>query len=156
MPGTLPAVLHPEQIIMDLGQEDDPRPLYLVPWIPDSQDVDRVELREKIRSRLLARIGTASLGTLDWRYLDVLSEVSSGLYDEWEDLGSLKGRVFPVISTILQRLLGRDSRVTPLSNEVRVKIESESDRRELIERVRKATLRASSRKGTQLSFEIAP
>jgi len=134
----LSRVLIPEERVAAAEPGQDPRPLYVVPWIPDAPDgSDLTALREKLRAHTLAWLGRAPLGgEATFAFADLLDEVSRGVFALWRDRRSLHGRVFPVISGSLAALLGSDPRVTLRSDALRVRLAAESDREELMDRVR--------------------
>ena len=109
IPGSndLPAAVAPEQRVLESEAADDPRPLYVIPWIPESEDEDLGALREKLRSQLLSQIGRSQLGELNFRFDDLLDEVSLGVYGLWRDRGSLRGQVNTTVGSIVSALTER-------------------------------------------------
>ena len=83
--GRLPREVAPAQRVLETEGDEDPRPLYVIPWIPDSGDEDHSALQEKLRSQLLSHIGRAPIGNVRLRFDDLLDEVSRGVYGLWRD-----------------------------------------------------------------------
>jgi len=150
--GQMARSLIPEQRVVAIESEEDPRPLYIIPWIPDAaQNVDLTAFREKVRAELLARLGKASVGAhLIVRFDDLLDAVSRGIYRYWRDRDSLTGRVFHRLGRLVGVLLGNDRRATIGQREVSINISSESDQQELMEQVRTAALPEKLPEGIQL------
>ena len=78
--GRLPRDVAPEQRVLETRDDEDPRPLYVVPWIPESGDEDLDALREKLRSQILSHVGRSPIGNVTLRFDALLDEVSRGVY----------------------------------------------------------------------------
>ena len=152
--GTVAASLPPNDVLLPLtSPDDDPTPLYIVPWLPGSDEEDLGVLREKLRSAVLARIGQAEVGSVMLEYDDLLSDVSFNVYRAWNDRQSLKGKVHSVVGRIVTRLWGGDPRVKVQKTRAIVTIESPEDREALLERVRKARFNKTKADGFQISLD---
>ena len=148
---SLSADIAPEARIRGLAEGEDPRSLYLIPWMPDSEDQDLEVLGQKLWAETLARLGASRPGTLELAYEELLDAVSFGIYRTWEDNPSLRGQVYLQVGAIVGRLFGADTRASTRSDRVIVTTDTDDDRLELIERVRKARPKTKTR-GTQSSF----
>lgn len=148
------AGLPSDEVLLPLtSPDDDPTPLYIVPWLPGSGEDDLDVLREKLRSAVLARIGQAEVGSVTLEYDDLLADVSFGVYRVWENRQSLKGDVHSVVGRIVTRFWGGDSRVKVQKTKAIVTIESPEDREALLERVRKARFNRTKADGFQISLD---
>ena len=156
----MPRALIPEVQITSIEAGQDPRPLYVIPWIPDApDDGDLTAFREKIRAQTLAWLGRIPLAAEQVLGFDqLLDEVSRGIYTFWRDRDTLRGRVFPTVRRLLNAFLQTDSRVRLRGRDVSVAVTlaSEGDREELMERVRTTQLPAKLPEGVQLQLEDAP
>ena len=151
---TVAASLSPAAIVLPLSSSDeDPTPLYIVPWIPNSDEDDLDVLREKLRSAVLAHTGRAEFGSATLEYDDLLADVSFGVYREWENTQSLKGEVYSVVERIVARFWGNDPRVKVQKTKAIVTIISPEDREALLERVRKARFNRTRAGGFQIPLD---
>ncbi len=151
----MPLKLIPEQRVMKVNADQDPRPLYVIPWIPDIQDdADLAAFKEKLRVQILSWLGRASVGgqnTLSFE--ELLNEVSRGVFQYWRDKTSLTGRVLPMVSKVVAALFRDDSRVSMAKHEAKVTFNLEADREELMEKVRTTGLPQKLPEGVQLRME---
>jgi hypothetical protein len=147
----MPRELIPERRVVAVSPGQDPRPLYVVPWIPDApDDADMAAFKEKIRVQVLAWLGKAPIdGEVILSFGDVLDEVSRGIFRHWSDRHSLLGRVFPAVGGLVHLLFGGDGRVNVGRREARVRLGTEKDRDELMEQVRTAALPPRLPQGVQ-------
>lgn len=154
----MPRALIPEQKILAVMAGQDPRPLYVIPWIPDApDDTDLTALREKVRAQVLAWLGKAAIGDeVILSFDQLLDEVSRGIFRYWRDRNSLHGRVFPTVERLVRLLFGGDARVRVRSTDVSVRLGAENDRDELMEQVRTAALPSKVPEGVQLPLEQEP
>ena len=151
---TVAASLSCPEVVLSLGTADeDPTPLYIVPWIPNSTDEDLDVLREKLRSAVLARIGQAEVGSVALEYDDLLADVSFGVYRTWENRQSLRGEVHSVVGRIVTQFWGGDPRAKVQRTRVLLTIESQGAHEALLERVRKARFDRAKEGGFQMSLE---
>ena len=134
---TVGAHCSPEVRVRSLDEEEDPRPLYIVPWLPGVEPEALDELREKLRTVVIARLGTAGLGDIEWEYIDLINAVSFNVFEQWEDHDSLRGQVFPQVGAILRNLFATDARLSIRQRNAVVTIDSQEDREALIELARK-------------------
>jgi hypothetical protein len=134
----MPRVLIPEQRVVAVSPGQDARPLYLIPWIPDApEDADLTAFREKVRAQVLAWLGKAPIGDeVALSFNDLLDEVSRGVFRYWRDRTSLHGRVFPMIGNLIGAFSGGDGRIRVRKHDVRVRLNTEKDREELMDRLR--------------------
>ena len=151
--GGLPLAVAPEKRVLETEAAGDPRPLYVIPWIPESEDEDLSALREKLRSQLLSHIGRSSLGELKLRFDDLLDEVSLGVYGLWRNRGSLRGQVNTTVGGIVSALTDGHQTVTVRTAELALTLGSEDERRELMERIRIADVPPAMPEGRQLPLE---
>lgn len=144
----------PQQKVIAVTPGQDPRPLYVVPWIPGaSDDADQAAFREKLRSQLLSYIGRHTAGSdLALDYNTILDDVSHGVFRLWRDKGSLQGQVHPMVARLLQLLFQSDARATIKDNHVVVRLDTEESRTELMEKVRTAALPERTPEGVQPSL----
>ncbi len=151
----LPRLLIPDERVVQVPPGQDPRPLYVLPWIPDAPDsTDLTAFREKLRAHVLAWLGRAPTGgEVVIAFDELLDEVTRGVFRLWRDRSSLRGRVFPAVGRLMDLLLGSDGRVLIRQSEVRLSLHAETDREELMERVRTAGLPANALEGLQLPLE---
>lgn len=134
----VPDILTPQQLIMTVESDQDPRPLYIIPWIPNSNDESAsTAFREKLRSQVLSCLGTTqTLGSHTYRYEQILDNATGGVFSKWEDSNSLHNQVFPTVQSIIRSLVKNDARVTVSRSSFDVRIQAASDREELLETVR--------------------
>lgn len=151
--GRLPSDLRSPQRVLQTRDEEDPRPLYVIPWIPESPDEDLSALREKLRSQLLSHIGRSRLGEITIRFDELLNEVSRGVYGLWRDRQSLRGQVNRTVGSIVRALAGDAQSVILRPAEMVVGIGSEEERQALMERIRLADVPVSVSEGLQLTFD---
>lgn len=151
----MPLKLVPEQRVMKVNADQDPRPLYVVPWIPDVQDdTDLEAFKEKLRVQILSWLGRASIGgQVTLSFDELLNEVSRGVFQYWRDKASLTGRVLPMVGKVVEILFRDDSHASITKHEVGVTLNLEADREELMERVRTAALPQKLPEGVQLRME---
>lgn len=148
------AALRSNEVLLPLtSPDDDPTPLYIVPWLPGSDEEDLDVLREKLRSAVFVRIGRAEVGSVTLEYDDLLADVSFGVYRAWENRQSLRGEVHSVVERIVAWLWGSDPRVKVQRTSAIVTIESEEDRDALLKRVRKARYSRAKGTGFQMSLD---
>lgn len=101
-----PAALVPERRVIATEQGQDPRPLYVVPWVPGAPNEALDAFKEKVRSRVQAWIGHAPLGaSTTLAYVDLLAQVSHGVYALWRDRDALRGRVLVQLQGLLAEAL---------------------------------------------------
>lgn len=150
----LPLALIPERRVLSVAAEQDPRPLYVIPWIPDGQDSNDLEaFKEKIRAKLLSWLGKAAIGCSEVLYFEeLLNDVSRGVFQYWGDKSSLFGRVFPTVEKLVRIFFGDDTRVSIRRREVTVTLKLEKDREELMEHVRTVGLPEKLPEGVQLQL----
>ena len=151
--GSLPQAVAPEQRVLETKDGGDPRPLYVIPWIPGSQDEDLSALREKLRSQLLSHIGRPSLGEVKLRFDDLLDEVSLGVYGLWRDRASLQGQVNATVGNIVRALTDGHEAVTVRTAELALTLDTEEKRRALMEQIRTADVPPYPPEGHQLPLE---
>ena len=151
--GGLPSDLPSPQRVFETRDEEDPRPLYVIPWIPESEDEDLSALREKLRSQLLSHIGRSQMGEITLRFDELLNEVSRGVYGLWRDRQSLKGQVNRTVGGIVRALAGGAQAVILRPAEMVIRIGSEEQRRALMERIRLADVPSSVSEGLQLTLD---
>jgi hypothetical protein len=151
----LPLTLIPEQKVLSVAAEQDPKPLYVIPWIPDGQDSNDLEaFKEKIRAKLLSWLGKAAIGCSEVLYFEeLLDDVSRGVFQYWGDKSSLFGRVFPMVEKLVRIFFGDDARVSIRRREVTATLKLEKDREELMEQVRTVGLPEKLPEGVQLQLD---
>ena len=151
----MPMALIPEQRVVSVEAEQDPRPLYVIPWIPDGQDSNDLDaFKEKIRTQLLSWLGKAAIGgNAVLAFEELLTDISRGVFQYWGDKSSLFGRVFPMAEKLVRIFFGDDTRVTLGRREVSVILKLEKDREELMERVRTIGLPEKLPEGVQLPLD---
>ena len=151
----MPLALIPEQRVVAVEADQDPRPLYIIPWIPDGQDSNDLEaFKEKIRSELLSWLGKAAINdNVVLIFEELLNDISRGVFQYWGDKSSLFGRVFPMVEKLVRIFFGDDTRVTVGRREVAVIIMLERDREELMERIRTVGLPEKLPEGVQLPLD---
>ncbi len=148
--GRLPRDIAPAQRVLETRADEDPRPLYIVPWIPDSEGEDLDALREKLRSQLLSHIGRSPLGNVSLRFDELLDEVSRGVYGLWRDRQSLQGQVNTTVGSIVNSLTEGSQAVFLRAAELALSLDSEEERRTLMEQIRTADVPPGMPKGHQL------
>ena len=151
--GRLPRDIAPKQRVLETEPDEDPQPLYVIPWIPESRDEDLSALREKLRSQLLSHIGRSAVGSMSLRFDDLLNEVSRNVYGLWRDRQSLQGHINPTVGSIVRSLIDGYDSVNVGSSEVDLSLASEEDRQELMECIRVADVPESLPEGHQLALE---
>ncbi len=151
----LPLTLIPEQKVLSVAAEQDPKPLYVIPWIPDGQDSNDLEaFKEKIRAQLLSWLGKATIGYSQVLYFEeLLNNVSRGVFQYWGDKSSLFGRVFPMVEKLVRSFFGDDARVSIRRRELAITLELEKDREEIMEQVRTIGLPEKLPEGVQLQLD---
>ena len=149
----LPAAVAPEQRVLEIEVADDPRPLYVIPWIPESEDQDLSALKEKLRSLLLSHIGRSWLGELNLRFDDLLDEVSQGVYGLWRDSPSFRGQVNTKVGTIVDELTDGHQAAIVRTSELALTLGSEEERQSLMEQIRTANVLPEIPEGRQLPLE---
>jgi hypothetical protein len=154
----LPLTLVPERKVLSVSTDQDPRPLYVIPWIPDAQDSNDLEaFKEKIRAKLLSWLGKAAIGGSGLLYFEeLLNDVSRGVFQYWGDKSSLFGRVFPTVEKLVRIFFGDDTRVSIRRREVTVTLKLQKDREELMEHVRTVGLPEKLPEGVQLQLNEQP
>ena len=150
----MPSRLIPERCVVAVSAGQDPRPLYIIPWIPGAEDpTDLLAFKEKIRAFLLSSLGRAPIGTVTaLSFGDILDGVSRGVYQQWRDRRTMEGGVFSKVASIIALLLDDDTSVVIRRNEVRVRLDSEGDRQHLLEHVRMRGLAPNFPDAVQLQF----
>ena len=151
--GGLQRDVAPMQRVLESKAGDDPRPLYVIPWIPESEDEDLSELRERLRSQLLSEIGRSSLGRVALQFGYLLDKVSLGVYSSWRDRRSLQGKVYATVGSIVRALTDGNQAVTVRTAELALSLGSEEDRRSLMEQIRVAEVPPGVPAGRQLPLE---
>jgi hypothetical protein len=151
----MPLELTPEQRVISVNADQDPRPLYVIPWIPDVQDdADLEAFKEKLRAQLLSWLGKAAIPSkIIFMFEEILDEVSRGVFRYWSDKSSLFGRVLPTVEKLVRIFFGDDTRVSVGRRDVTVDFKVEKDREELMERVRTTALPQKLPEGIQLPLE---
>ena len=151
---SMPLQLIPQQLVVSRAPDQDPRPLYVIPWIPDAQDgADLAAFKEKVRVVLLSWLGKTPVGSPVLPFEEVLHDVTRGVFRQWADKQSLLGRVLPTLEKLVRSLFGDDIRANIGRRQVSALIESDKDREELMERVRTAALPERLPKGIQLPLQ---
>ena len=151
--GCLPTVVAPDQRVLETEADDDPRPLYVIPWIPESEDEDLSALKEKLRSQLLSHIGRSRLGELNLRFDDLLDEVSQSVYGLWRDSPSFRGQVNSKVGTIVDELTDGHQAAIVRTAELALTLGSEEERQSLMEQIRTADVPPGISEGRQLPLE---
>ena len=151
--GKVPTALSPAQRILAIDSGDDPRPLYVIPWMPESGDEDLSALREKLRAQVLSHIGRSPLGTMELRFDDLLNEVSRGVYSLWRDRESLQGQVNATVGSIVRAMTDGNEAVTVRAGEVTISLRSEEERQALLEQIRTVNVPSETPEGRQLPLE---
>lgn len=148
----MPLALVPERRLLRVNPDESPNPLFVIPWIPDATAKGASEaFKEKLRAQILGWLGNAPLGGPDTiSFDDLLNKVTRGVFQNWRDRASLTGRVFPKVKKIIEVLFDHDSRTTVSSRAATATLMSETDRGELMEKVRTAALPARLPEGEQL------
>lgn len=154
----MPLKLTPEQRVVAVNADQDPRPLYVIPWIPDVQDdTDLEAFKEKLRAQLLSWLGKAPIaGQIILSFEELLDEISRGVFRYWRDKASLTGRVLPMVGKVVEILFGDDTRVSIGKREVTANLKLEKDREELMEQVRTVGLPQKLPEGIQFRMEEQP
>jgi len=137
--------------VLDVADGEDPRPLYVVPWIPDAIELaDLSAFREKVRAEVLSRLGRSTIpSNLTIGFSEVLDSVSHGIYLHWRHKDSLHGRVFRLLGAWTRSLTAGDSTVTLRNDALDVNLQSDADRERLMETVRTAALPERAPQGYQ-------
>ena len=151
--GRLPRDVAPAQRVLEIQDGEDPRPLYVIPWMPESGDEDLSALREKLRAQLLSHIGRSPLGRLELRFDDLLDEVSRGVYSLWRDRESLQGQVNATVGSIVRAMTDGNETVTVRTAEAAISLSSEGERETLLEQIRTANVPPGTPAGRQLPLE---
>ena len=151
--GRLPRDVAPAQRVLETRTDEDPRPLYVVPWIPESGDEDLDALREKLRAELLSHIGRSPLGNVRLRFDELLDVVSRGVYGLWRDRQSLQGQVNTTVGSIVSSLTEESQAVTVRTDEMVLSLGSEEERGVLMERIRVADVPPGLPEGRQLPLQ---
>ncbi|HAZ32033.1 MAG TPA: hypothetical protein DCY61_05010 [Dehalococcoidia bacterium] len=148
-------VLIPEQKVLATPPNQNPKPLYVIPWIPDVQDeAGPVDFKERLRQHLLVWMGKILIESQNTLlFEDLLDKVSRGVFLYWRDRTSLMGRVFPMIARVIRVLFARDNRVSIDERTVTVNLQLETDREELMEQVRTAGIPQRLPEGVQLRMK---
>lgn len=146
-----PRALMPEKRVITVDPGQDPRPLYVVPWIPGATDeADLRAFHEKLRSQVLSELGRAEIGSTSvLTYNDLLDAVTMGVFSAWRDRSTLDGRVHPQVRNIISQLVDRDRRVAVRDHQVEFKLEAANDRDAIMERVRASDLPERAPEGIQ-------
>ncbi len=151
--GTLPRHIAPERLVLGARVDEDPRPLYIVPWIPESRDEDLDALREKLRAQLLSHVGRSPIGDVTLRFDDLLDDVSRRVYGLWRDRQSLQGQVNATVGSIVGSLTEASQAVIVRAAEMVLSLGSEEERGELMEHIRVADVPPRLTEGRQLPFQ---
>ena len=146
----LPRDIAPEQRVLETEADEDPRPLYVIPWIPDSGEDDLGALREKLRSQLLSHIGRSPIGNVSLPFDELLDEVSRGVYGLWRDRKSLRGQVNTTVGSIVRSLTDGIDGVNVGTAELVLSFSSEEERQVLMEHIRVADVPPRLPEGRQL------
>ena len=153
--GRLPRDVAPAQRVLKTEADEDPQPLYAIPWIPESGDEDLSALREKLRAQLLSHIGRSPTGDVTLRFDELLDEVSRGVYGLWRDRRSLQGQVNVTVGNIVRSLTDGNQAATVRTAELVLSIGSEEERRVLMEHIRVADVPPGVPEGRQLPLPDA-
>ena len=137
--------------VLDLTPGEDPRPLYIIPWIPNADSQDLSALREKLRAILTAEVGKAKLGSSTVPYNSILAQISP-VYLRWEDRTSMVGELHSEVRNTIDAIFGADTRVVRRTSDVSLLVDSNADRADLLESCRTANLRRGLSPGAQLSL----
>ncbi len=152
-----PSAILPARRVIGAALGQDPRPLYLVPWIPNSEGSDLTALREKVRALMIVWLGRARTPGTEMLSLDqLLDDVTRGVFRYWRNRDSLRGEVLPVVGRIITALFTNDPRVHVRLTDVEFVLTSEQNRQQLIEMARTAKLSGPMPQGVQLSLEGPP
>ena len=150
----LPPTLSPERKVLSISADQDPQPLYVIPWIPDAQDSNDLEaFKERVRAKLLSWLGKAAVASSEVLYFEeLMNDVSRGVFQYWGDKSSLFGRVFPMVEKLVRLFFGGDARVSIRRRELAVTLKLQEDRESLMEQVRTAELPEKLPEGVQLEL----
>lgn len=85
-------------------------------------------------------------------FTELMDDITRGVFGLWRDKDSLMGRFSPTLEKLLRILLGDDPLVNVRSQEVKLILSKESERRTLMEQVRTAALPEKLPEGIQLSM----
>ena len=148
---TIAANLEPREKIINLESGQDPRPLYIIPWMPNADSEDLAALREKLRSILTAEVGKAELGSSTVSYSSILGKISP-VYLKWENRSSRVGELHAEVGNTISAIFGEDARVVRRLSDVSLIVDSNADRAELLDACRTANLSRGLPPGAQLSL----
>lgn len=140
--------LLPEAALV-LEETSDPRPLYIVPWHPDSPaETDRRAFASKTKSHLIANVNTAALGSATVVLFDeLLFEMSRGVYRK-ADPAALR-RVRAELRSIVTKLVDGSRLVEVTADRTTFTLTTESDRESLVEQIRSSRVLGSDAQGFQ-------
>lgn len=130
-PPTLMSLLVSPAVVLRLADDQDPRPLYLIPWDPSVQQ--EPAMRKFCQDVLFARVAQAAAArigqtvppapvSLEGRWL--LTEATSGLAGRWRDRSAVD-RAESECVELIKRALG------PMADRVRLRIEGNPIRMEV-------------------------
>jgi hypothetical protein len=130
-PPTLMRLLVNPAVVLHLARDEDPRPLYLIPWDPSVQQ--DAAMRKYCQDVLFARVAQAAaayvgqtvppaLVSLEGRWL--LSEASSGLAHRWRDRSAVARAEAECVASIRRAL-------NPIADRVQLRIEGNPIRVEI-------------------------
>lgn len=140
------------QRVIEVRPDEDPRPLYLIPWVPDGTVTDDSVLREKIWQELALWIAHLPLSGGELAFGTLLEGVSRGAYGYWRNRESLRGHVWPKVRVIVEALLTSED-VTVGQHSLTVRLISESHREHLLETMRVAQVPEPLPPGVQISLD---
>lgn len=140
------------QRVIEVRPEEDPRPLYLIPWVPDGTATDDSVLREKIWQELSLWIAHLPLSGGELAFGTLLEGVSRGAYGYWRNRESLRGRIWPKLRIIVEALLAGED-VTVGQHSLTVRLISEQHRQHLLEAMRVAQVPEPLPPGAQISLD---
>jgi len=149
----LPRRLTPQKLVLAISKGEDPKPLYVVPWMPDAPESELLEFKEKIRAHIVAWLGNAPVGEQSvLTFEDLLHSVTRGISAYWRNKESLVGRVFGTMVSLSRQLFNKDPRCAVKKTELRVTLTSAKEQAELIRIVQKAQMPAALPPGVQLTL----
>lgn len=137
--------------LLILARDADPRPLYIVPWHPDCDDpVSERIFAQKAKTRFVGALQEAPIGSSFIDYRELLSHMSSGIYDAWRDQDTMNGRLVPALRAVIQNLRDAAPNAIGVQNAgVDVRVDTEEARETIIEAVSAVRVGASDTQGFQ-------
>lgn len=128
-------------VVVPADPDDDPRPLYFIPYVPNISQTDEElaycegAFRDRLTATAIRAIGEAHLGAVILRVDDLLSELTFGVFDSWrsrDDIHQIRLYARTGLLRLLRTVL-EPGDVRATANELTFRMDAEEVRTALLE-----------------------